>query len=150
MTIKKKEILDPLECWSEHQHQVQIIKNCDFVVRHKLHGHEALKWLHAVPNGGQRHPAVAAKLKAEGVKKGVCDLMLDWQMGCYAGLRIELKKLKGSRPTAEQNDYLAHVASQGFIAHVCYGYKDAWTTICQFLEIKDPLCDHSLREKFGE
>src|SRR4051794_30465888 len=33
-----------------------------------------LKWLHAVPNGGERSKAVAGMMKAEGVKPGVADI----------------------------------------------------------------------------
>lgn len=38
----------------------------------------------AVPNGGQRHPAVAAKLKREGVRAGVPDVLI-LAPGHYAG-----------------------------------------------------------------
>jgi hypothetical protein len=132
--------IDPTESWSEHQHQVQVIRYRDFVVAHKLPGHEALKWLHSVPNGGQRHVLVAAKLKAEGVLRGVSDLMLDWRMGDKSGLRVELKACwRGAKPTREQALYLEHAESQGFVAVVCHGYKEAWRAICDYLQIQDPL-----------
>src|SRR4051812_39956800 len=37
-----------------------------------------LAWLFAIPNGGSRHIAEAAKLVAAGVRSGVPDLMLPW------------------------------------------------------------------------
>lgn len=37
---------------------------------------EQLKWLHAIPNGGDRHGATAGKMKAEGAKAGVWDMFL--------------------------------------------------------------------------
>lgn len=42
----------------------------------------------AVPNGGKRHVAVGAKLKAEGVKPGVADIIVIWK---GRALAIELK-----------------------------------------------------------
>jgi hypothetical protein len=35
---------------------------------------EKLRWVHAIPNGGHRHKAVAGKLKATGAKAGVLDV----------------------------------------------------------------------------
>lgn len=55
-----------------------------------------LSLMFAVPNGGDRHPAVAAKLKAEGVKAGVPDIFLPVPRNGYHGLFIELKELKGA------------------------------------------------------
>ena len=51
----------------EHQEQKTLIKWCEY----KGHPYNLI---FAIPNGGQRHKAVAAKLKAEGVKSGVPDL----------------------------------------------------------------------------
>lgn len=60
-----------------------------------------LEILHAIPNGGQRHVAVAKKLKAEGVKAGVHDVQLEVARGAFIGLSIEFKANEG-KPTAEQ------------------------------------------------
>ena len=55
---------------TEHEEQKNVVKWFDMQ-------YPALRGrLAAVPNGGQRHPAVAAKLKAEGVRKGFPDMML--------------------------------------------------------------------------
>ena len=35
-----------------------------------------LRWIHHVPNGGYRHPAIAVKMKLQGVRAGVCDCFL--------------------------------------------------------------------------
>ena len=45
-----------------------------------------LRLLFAVPNGGHRHRAVAARLKDEGVKAGVPDLFLPVPRGAFHGL----------------------------------------------------------------
>jgi hypothetical protein len=53
--------------------------------------HPALKNAFAIPNGGQRHKAVAAKLKAEGVSPGYPDIALDWPSRDYHGFVLSSK-----------------------------------------------------------
>lgn len=89
--------------------------------------------LAAVPNGGDRHPAVAGKLKAEGVRKGYPDLQLLMPRGGYHGLIIELKRVKGGRVESEQADWLEWLARQGYMAVVCKGADQARETIKRYL-----------------
>lgn len=64
----------------------------------------------AVPNGGWRNPTVAAKLKAEGVRAGVSDLIIIKQGKVFF---VELKT-----PTGKQSDsqkiFEQEVKKQGF------------------------------------
>jgi len=90
----------------------------------------ALKWLHAIPNGGARHFKVAAKLKAEGVKPGVPDLFLPVARGGFHGLYIELKIGKNN-PSLHQLDWLDHLAVEGYSVHVV---RD---DVQRFIEIVD-------------
>jgi hypothetical protein len=55
-------------------------------------------WFHA-PNGGHRHPAVAAKLKWLGVKPGVPDIFIVWR---GRSICIELKAHKGTLSDAQK------------------------------------------------
>lgn len=55
-------------------------------------------WMH-VPNGGHRHPAVAAKLKWLGVKPGVPDIFIVWR---GRSIFIELKAHKGTLSDAQK------------------------------------------------
>ncbi len=48
--------------------------------------------LTAIPHGGERHPAVAGKLKKEGVRKGYPDILIDLPRGPFHGLRVETKR----------------------------------------------------------
>lgn len=89
--------------------------------------------LAAVPNGGQRHPAVAAKLKAEGVRKGFPDMMLLKPANGYFGLLIELKRAKGGSVSPEQKDWLQWLGEQGFMTAVCKGADEARKTIREYL-----------------
>ncbi|NJK43948.1 MAG: VRR-NUC domain-containing protein [Pleurocapsa sp. SU_196_0] len=86
--------------------------------------HPELKWLHAVPNGGHRNPAVAAKLKAEGVKRGVLDVFLDVPRGGFHGLRLELKAGNNTL-TPEQREWLEHYRANGYAAFEVRGWESA-------------------------
>ena len=79
----------------------------------------------AIPNGGGRSKAQGALLKATGVSPGVPDLMLPTPRGGYHGLFVEMKRTKGGRTSAEQKDWLAYLAAQGYRAIVCRGFEEA-------------------------
>ena len=106
---------------TEHAMQCAVIKACRYLER----DHPEVKYLFAVPNGGARHPAVAAKLKAEGVRRGVPDLFLPLPIpGRYAGLWIEMKA-HGGRITQNQDDYLRFLQEVGFMTKICYSAQEA-------------------------
>ena len=86
----------------------------------------------AIPNGGHRHPAVAAKMKATGVSSGVPDLFIpEWP------LWVEMKRIKGGVLSAEQKDWIAYLESVGYCVRVCKGAEDAKHQISAFFHSKD-------------
>ena len=86
-----------------------------------------------IPNGGWRAPATAAKLKAQGVKPGVSDLMLPVARGGYHGLWIELKRRKGGKVSPHQSDWITEMRFQGYRAEVCHGSEEACDLIYRYL-----------------
>lgn len=104
-----------------------------------------LRMLHAIPNGGKRDKAVAARLRDEGVKPGVPDICLPVPRGEYHALYIELKRraIKGmqsaGRVTDVQKAWQAELTAQGYAACVCYGADEAIRAIKQYLLI--PRCN---------
>lgn len=92
-----------------------------------------LRLLFAVPNGGWRNKVVAAKLKAEGVKSGVPDLLLPVPMGQYAGLAIEMKSATGTI-SPEQKLWIADLRACGWQAEICRGWEAAWDVLRCYLE----------------
>ena len=94
--------------------------------------HPELALLFAIPNGGQRHPAVAAQLKAEGVKPGVPDVFLPVARGKFHGLFIEMK-VRPNKPTAEQAQWIEVLRYYGYSAVVCYGAQEAINAIKAYL-----------------
>ena len=59
-------------------------------------GDERLQTLFHPPNGGRRDPKEAARLKKQGVRAGVLDIILPWPCGGFTGLAIEFKSLTGT------------------------------------------------------
>lgn len=95
----------------------------------------ALRWMFAIPNGGQRHPAVAKKLKAEGVRAGVPDICLPHAARGYHGLYIELKAEKG-RESERQNEWRDYLTSAGYLSVVRHGWHAASVTLEWYLGMR--------------
>lgn len=112
---------------SEHTHQVNLIRWFDMAYK-QYKGR-----LFAIPNGGQRNIIVAVKLKSEGVRPGVPDLMLPVPCGGYHGLFIEMKKLKGAT-NENQKDWNLFLNSNGYLSAICFGFDDAKACISDYLE----------------
>lgn len=81
-------------------------------------------WIFAVPNGGHRHIGVARKLKREGVRKGVPDVLIPVNRGASPGAVIEFKVGK-NKPTDEQHAWISHLIGQQWRCAICYSLEDA-------------------------
>jgi len=96
--------------------------------------HPELAMLFAIPNGGARHPAVAAQLKAEGVKAGVPDIFLACARGRWHGLFVELKRAdRSNHATSAQRAWMEMLRRHGFCAIVAYGFDEARLAIMAYL-----------------
>ena len=121
---------DPGTAWLEHDHQVRLIDWCRHDAPVAIRAQTAK--LFAIPNGGDRHPAVAAKLRAEGVVAGTPDLMLPVPIAPYAGLWIELKKFSG-RTQPAQLERLEQLRQDGYHAVIAVGWQAARDVIVTYL-----------------
>ena len=83
-----------------------------------------LQLLFHIPNGGYRNEIEAANLKRQGVKRGVPDLCLPVARKGYHGLYIELKT-KNGKASEWQEQWLADLNEQGYLAVVCRGSDEA-------------------------
>ena len=118
----------------EHQEQARLVKWVDEVA---LEQYPELAWLFAVPNGGRRDAVTGAKLKAEGVKPGVPDLVLPVPRGGYHGLWIEMKTEDG-RMTPEQKEWQGFLRAQGYRADMCRGSREAAQMLLGYLDERLP------------
>lgn len=86
----------------EHLEQVELVKRLQALAaqdpgRYAL----AVRRTIAIPNGGHRSRRAAGRLKAEGTRPGVSDLLVALPVGGQAGLWLEMKSATG-RPSREQ------------------------------------------------
>lgn len=100
---------------SEHQIQCAVARYLDLA----LSGLNDCTWW-AVPNGGFRDIRTAAKLKAEGVKPGVSDIMVLWggRLIC-----IELKNAKG-RQAPEQKEWADTITCAGGVYYLARSVEE--------------------------
>lgn len=92
-----------------------------------------LAMLYAIPNGGHRHKAVAAKMKAEGVKSGVLDVCLPVARQGYHGLYIEMKYGR-NKPTPEQQEWARRLTEQGYKTVFCWSFYEAKNELEEYLK----------------
>ncbi len=110
---------------SEHNEQAALFEWADRMVGR----YPELRLLFAIPNGGFRAKATAAKLHAEGVRPGVPDVCLPVARGGYHACWIEMK-CRGGRVRESQADWLTDLSQEGHFAVVCYN----WTTAAHIVE----------------
>lgn len=91
-----------------------------------------------IPNGGSRKNAYEGwRLKEQGVRAGVSDLLLPVARGGYFGLWIEFKAAppNDAPPSDSQLEWLSLMQEQGYAAHLCLGVAAALDVIIQYLKL---------------
>lgn len=127
-----------LRIFSEHSEQVALFQWA-YSSEHK---YPELALLFAIPNGaklpwirnkkGHRFSSEAMRLKAEGLKSGVPDIMLPVARLNYCGLFIEMK-IKGNKPTDNQMRWHLLLEGQRYRVVVCYGFEEAKNALLTYL-----------------
>ncbi len=79
----------------------------------------------AVPHGGARHARVGSALKRQGVRAGYPDILIDYPVTPYHGLRIELKRSDGGRVSEAQQGWIDRLRIAGYCAGVAHGCGEA-------------------------
>jgi len=114
---------------SEHQEQVRLANTLRTFYPEYL-------WF-AVPNGGQRLPKEAIRLKAEGVRAGVSDLFVSHPSGEYHGLYIEMKKADGGVVSDKQVDFMTKASANGYKCVVACGAEQALEMFQDYFDIDE-------------
>ena len=113
---------------TEAQHQEALF---EFLARLEQRDPRAALIFH-VPNGGARHKATAARLKAQGVRPGVPDVLAPIAAHGHHGLALELKR-RGGRLAAHQEAWLDALEAQGWRCVVAWQWEDAAREILVYL-----------------
>lgn len=116
------------ETGSEHAEQVALFAWAEDNVERL----PALSLMFAIPNGGHRHAAVAAKLKMEGVRAGVPDIFLPWPAHGRHGLFIEMKYGRNKTSNSQQL-WLQRLAQAGYATAICYSAQEAIQVVEEYL-----------------
>ncbi len=82
------------------------------------------QWFH-VPNEGKKTVAYHAKMKRQGLKKGVPDNFIMRPVRGAPGAVIELKRVRGGSTSDEQKKWLGTLQAFGWITYVAKGADDA-------------------------
>ena len=102
-----------------------------------------LEWLHSdlndIPLAGnpKTRGRIVNYMKAEGMVPGILDLSLDAARRGYHGLKLEMK-IHPNKPTGGQIEYMDYLASEDYLAEVCYSAKQAVALLKWYLDIE---CD---------
>lgn len=116
----------------EHPMQVGVF---EWAESHRLEWPE-LQWMFAVPNFagrlGKKTARHGARLKAEGRKPGVPDILLPVRRGDAPGLAIEMKAGKNAL-SPDQQRWLQHLWAQKWETRVCYSTETAIAEIVGYL-----------------
>jgi len=114
---------------SEHDEQVALFQWAGY----QLGACPELALMFAIPNGGDRHPAVAGKLRDEGVKPGVPDICLPVPRGKYHGMFLEMKFGK-NKPKPDQFKWMGALRDQGYYVRLAWDWQTAAEFITRYLE----------------
>jgi len=114
---------------TEHQVQCAVIQW--WALMHGRYGLPPYS-LFAIPNGGARDAITGARLKQEGVRRGVPDLMLARANSIYHGLYIELK-IGSNKPSSEQEEFMRYLEHAGYRTVVHWDAESAIKTIEEYL-----------------
>lgn len=102
-------------------------------VRSMVHVYPLLSLVYHTPNGGQREPRYAAKLRAMGVKSGVWDIFVP---APAPGLWIEMKIGK-NKLSVSQAEFQLDLLPHGYQFAVCYSWIEAAKAIAKHVGVAE-------------
>lgn len=122
---------------TEHGEQVALFAWAAYQIRCGGARAKELDYLFAVHNQGHGDAIRGAHAKAEGVKKGVSDLLLPVPGPGGAGLWLEMKKRKGGSESAEQKEWGAAMRERGYAYCCVRGWREAASVLTMWLGIEE-------------
>ena len=116
------------------QSESQIQQDCLkwFAAQYPVLSQEGM--LFHIPNEGIRLGGMGARMKREGIVKGVADLFLCIARGGYHGLFIEMKK-PGNYQSVEQKEWQRNVEKHGYKYVVCKSLEEFKEIVSSYLKL---------------
>jgi hypothetical protein len=130
-----KEEAKPKRCRNNEEAQHQALL---FVQRTEMQEiYPNLRFLFSTLNGLFMPPHIRARAIEAGMAKGILDLFymvrrVEEDGRVYSGLVMDLKRLKGGRPTPEQLQWAKHLQEQGWLVLFPAGVMQAWWSLCAY------------------
>ena len=93
-----------------------------------------LRLMFAVPNAGKRGYKTASMMIAEGLRKGVLDVIFPVARSGFNGLAIEFKK-PGGKMTSEQIEYSEMLVNENWLVALITDSEEAIRTVKNYLNI---------------
>lgn len=115
---------------TEEEEQQALFRWLDFAAN----SNPELRLMIHIPNEGKRTKAAGARLKSVGLRKGVPDLFLPIPKGNFHGLWIEMKRVKGSKTSKDQKEWIEALKGQGYFTAICFGWLEAKETIERYMK----------------
>ena len=100
----------------------------------------------AVPNGGLRSKAEAGKMRAEGVKAGVADIILDIPNAQYHQFDIEMKA--GAQQSDVQKRFQEYAEAAGHKYIICRSYDQFKEEVECYLSSVSPIMVEAIKEVY--
>ncbi len=94
-----------------------------------------LQMAYSTLNGVRLSPGLSMKMKRQGNRKGVPDVVLPVRSNGYSGLYLELKRVKGGRVSKEQREYITRLKEENYWAEVVKGHREAIERIKRYLAV---------------
>jgi len=115
---------------SEHQIQSAFFQQ----IRLMEAKYPCLRLMVAIPNAAKRSYKLAAMLKAEGMRKGMLDVLFLVPRKGFAGMAIEFKKI-GGKLTPEQLEYIDLLQKENWLVAVLTDAEEAVRLVKNYLSI---------------
>ena len=76
-----------------------------------------------------------AKLKKIGLKVGVPDVFIDIPVEPFHGLRIEMKRVRGSETSEDQLEWQRKLLANGYQAVIAKGFLEARAAVVKYFDL---------------
>ena len=116
---------------TESQEQIAFFQHAEVILRQ----YKITAPIYAIPNGGQRNAITGARLKKEGVKRGIPDIFFSCARGGFHGLYLDMKREKGGTLSEFQREMIDRLTHEDYCCVVCSGCEEAIQQLTSYIDM---------------